>query len=132
MSLVRALCIPNLTIPFIPVESRIVGSQKSRFRHDASSTRAKQASASENGVSIEGSPIRYELFRSESITGVPAQTVKEASQTLMSRYAVTRMESDVERKNARSMEREASRYRKKRSPLIVHRKEKDDENDCYY
>ena len=98
MSLVRALCIPNLTIPFIPVESRIVGSQKSRFRHDASSTRAKQASASENGVSIEGSPIRYELFRSESITGVPAQTVKEASQTLMSRYAVTRMEFDVDRK----------------------------------
>ena len=53
---------------------------------------------SENRVSIEGSPIRYELFRSESAINFPAQTVKEASQTLMSRYAVTRMESDVDRK----------------------------------
>ena len=114
MSLVRALCIPNLTIPFIPVESRIVGSQKSRFRHDASSTRAKQASVSENRVSIEGSPIRYELFRSESAINFPAQTVKEASQTLMSRRAVTRMESDVDRKMLDpSDEKRASIERKK-------------------
>jgi len=114
MSLVRALCIPNLTIPSIPVESRIVRSQKSRFRHDASSTRAEQASVSENRVSIEGSPIRYELFRSESAINFPAQTVKEASQTLMSRRAVTRMESDVDRKMLDpSDEKRASIERKK-------------------
>ena len=69
---------------------------------------------SENRVSIEGSPIRYELFRSESAINFPAQTVKEASQTLMSRRAVTRMESDVDRKMLDpSDEKRASIERKK-------------------